>query len=174
MSTVDTKFYDKKKKTWFYLSGWILFFILAITGWLYYANMQLSQKIWEVNNNISQVESSMNSINQDTNIQLYSIYSRHKNFLERLETSSKIPSMVNHLKRIFTIHELQYDRFSYSNELVTIDISLETNDNGYAYEKVTSFLRNYRENEQALFDVEQVSEISWYDRMNFTAAFTLK
>lgn len=174
MSAVDTKFYDKKKKTWLYASWGILLLVAILTGGLYYYNMQLDSELWDLESDITQVETSIDSINQESDVQIYSIYSRHQDFLKRLEVNSKISSMVNHLKRTFTIHELQYDRFSYSNETVTIDLSLETNDSWYAYEKVTSFLRNYRENEQALFDVEQVSEISWYDRMSFTAVFTLK
>jgi hypothetical protein len=67
-----------------------------------------------------------------------------------------------------------YKGFSYANGQVMTQLSLETNDIGYAYEKVTKFLKNYRENEEALFTIDQISNFSGYDRMNFTADLTLK
>jgi len=174
MSAVDIKFYEKKKSQAFYAVLILLFIVIFLTIWLYYYSHTLEKSLEENQTTLAQLETSISDIQQDEKIQIYSIYKQNENVFRKLSNASKIPSMISHLKRVFAIQEVNYNGFSYNNEKVQMDLSLETNDSSYAYEKVTKFLNNYRANEEALFTIDQVSSFSWYDRMNFTVELTLK
>ncbi len=174
MSAVDIKFYEKKKSQMFYVAAALFFLVISITWGLYYYAYTLSNTLSENELTLQQVEKSISDIEQDENVQIYSTYSQNKVLFSNLAEGSKIPSMINHLKRVFAIQWVTYKGFSYANGQVMTQLSLETNDIGYAYEKVTKFLKNYRENEEALFTIDQISNFSGYDRMNFTADLTLK
>ncbi len=175
MSAVDTNFYEKKRARSFYVSLVLFFIVLATTLGLYLYTKNVEKNNIEVRSQISTLTSSIEEIEKDKNIQVYSIYSRHKELLDRLWEWSKIPSMIVHLKKIFDIHEIKYKWFAYSDGVVQTDLSLETNDSWYAFKKLWKFLTNYRAlDENALFDIEQIPNFTWYDRMNFSAQFKLK
>lgn len=174
MSAVDVKFYEKKKSQMFYISASLFLFVVILTGALYYYSYSLNNTIEENKTTLEQVQKSISDLEEDETMQIYSTYAQNQKLFSRLADGSKIPSMVNHLKRVFAIQWVSYEWFSYSDGKVQTDLSLETNDAGYAYEKVTKFLSNYRANEEALFTIDQISNFSGYDRMNFSADLTLK
>jgi len=174
MSAVDTSFYEKKKTQTFYLALWFLIFTLCATWGLYYYGNTLWEKIDENAANINQLETAISKIQEKEKVQIFSTYAQNETIFSDLSEKSKIPSMINHLIRIFNIQDIQYRWFNYSDGRAEVALSIETNDAWYAYEKVTKFLKTYRENEEARFDVAQISEFTWYDRMNFTADFILK
>lgn len=174
MSAVDIKFYEKKKSQMLYVAISLFILVAAITGALYYYSYTLSSTIQDNDLTLQQIEKSISDIEQDNQVEIYSIYAQNKALFSNLAEWSKIPSMVNHLKRVFAIQWVNYKWFSYSNGTVQTALSLETSDAWYAYEKVTKFLSNYRANQEALFTVDQISNFSGYDRINFTADFTLK
>ena len=175
MSAVDTKFYDKKKSTTFYVA--IVFFVLVVViSWgLFVYNSQLENKNLELTNNINQIEKSIQAVESDPNIQAYSIFEKNQVFLENLSKQSEIPSFVSHLRKYFSISWLESSGFSYSAWMVSVDLSAQTNDNGYAYQKVVSFLRDYNAlGEEALFETQFIPSFDGYDRVNFTGEFKLK
>lgn len=174
MSAVDVKFYEKKKSQMFYVSISLFLFVAILTGGLYYYSYTLSKTLQDNESTLQQVQSSISEIEEDQTMQIYSTYAQNKNLFLQLAEGSKIPSMVNHLKRVFAIQGVSYDGFSYSDGKVQTDVSLETNDAWYAYEKVTKFLSNYRANDEALFSIDQIPNFSGYDRMNFSVDLTLK
>jgi L-rhamnose mutarotase len=174
MSAVDTKFYEKKKSSTFYLAVWFLFLVLVITGGIFFYNSKLEELNWDFSKQIQQLNNSISIVEQDSNIQTYSIYEKNEKFLIKLWEQSNIPSFVSHLKKQFAIHGIDAKWFNYSQWTVTIDLSAQTNDNGYAYQKVVKFLRDYNELEDGLFLSDFVPNFDGYDRINFTGKFTLK
>lgn len=174
MSAVDIKFYEKKKSQTFYVAVVLLVLVIAITVGLHYYSYTQTATLQENKVTLEQVEKSILDIEQDEKVEIYSIYATNKQLFIKMAEASKIPVMVNHLKRVFTIQWVTYKWFAYNDGVAQIDLSLDTNDSGYAYEKVTKFLKNYRENEEALFTIDQISSFTWYDRMNFSADLTLK
>jgi hypothetical protein len=143
MSAVDTKFYEKKKSSAFYGALAFLLLVLAISAGLFVYNGQLQEQNTQLEAKILQIENSIKDLEQDPSVQAYSIYERHEAFLQKLSEQSKIPSFVSHLKKYFAIHGLEAKGFNYSQGTVRIDLSAQTNDSGYAYQKVVKFVREY-------------------------------
>ncbi|MCD5375082.1 hypothetical protein LR010_01355 [Candidatus Gracilibacteria bacterium] len=175
MLAVDTKFYEKKKSSTFYTAVGFLLLVLVLTGGMFFYNTQLDKQNTELETQITQLSTSIESLKLDPNIQTYSIYERHEAFLTKLAKESNIPSFVAHLKKYFAISGIDAKGFNYSQGVVSVSLSSQTNDNGYAYQKVVKFLRDYNNlGEEALFTAQFVPVFEGYDRINFKGEFKLK
>jgi hypothetical protein len=108
-------------------------------------NVQLEKQNLELEAQIQQLDTSITSVQQDPNIQAYSIYERHEVFLKRLAAQSKVTEFVSHLRKHFSIAGIDAKGFNYSDSMVSVGLSAQTNDNGYAYQKIVKFLRDYNE-----------------------------
>jgi hypothetical protein len=74
---------------------------------------------------------------------------------------SEIPLFVSHLKKQFTKYGIQAKGFAYdSKNGVSIELSAQTNESGYAYQKIVKFLREYALDENAIFSVGMISNFS--------------
>lgn len=174
MSAVDTKFYEKKKQRWLYISLWFLVFVVILTWGLLMYERKISNDLGALNQQISKIDTSIANIEADDQVQLYRMYQRNKWFFETLWYRSQVPLFITHLQKNFARYGLQVRGFDYRDASVSVDISTQTNESGYAYQKIIKFLREYAQDEKALFTLEQVDEFSGYDRINYRGTFNLK
>ena len=175
MAAVDTKFYEKKKQQTFYMSLGFLLWVIIGTLALYLYLGGIQTKTDELQTRLSWIETSISSIESNDQIQLYSMYQTHKTFFTKMGEVSEIPLFVSHLKKQFTKYGIQAKGFAYdSKNGVSIELSAQTNESGYAYQKIVKFLREYALDENAIFSVGMISNFSWYDRINYEGTFLLK
>lgn len=175
MSAVDTKFYEKKKWSTFYGAIVFLICIVAWTWALYFYWDSIAQANEDLNRTLTQIDNSISELQENPGVQIYSIYSQNKVFLNRLSESSDIPSHIAHLRKNIAIHDVSAKWYNYSDGIATLELSAETDENWYAYQKVVDFLTAYRSlDEEAIFNIESISNFTWYDRITFSAEFTLK
>lgn len=174
MSAVDTNYYKQKKESMFYLSLGFLIVVILVTGWLYaYFQSVVSQRD-DISTAINQIDTSISERLSNPNIQAYNVYEKNRGLLEKMSYESKITAFVNHLKKNFIKYSVSGEWFSYNNGLVSVAMSAETNDNGYAYEKVLKFIRWYETDEKAIFELEDISTFTWYDQIKFDGSYQLK
>lgn len=174
MSAIDTQFYKKKKSRVFWFSLWFLLFICLLTGILFFYNSLTLRNNTNVSAEIQKIHTSISEIEADHKIQVYKIYAQHKVFLEMLWENSKIPVFVAHLKKTFRKYALEATGFNYSWEGINLEVKWQTNDAGYAYEKIVKMLREYNTDAESLFRLEKVTSFIWYDTMTYTTEFRLK
>ncbi|NDK10168.1 hypothetical protein GW846_05325 [Candidatus Gracilibacteria bacterium] len=171
---VDTKFYKDKKSINFYLSlGFLAVVILATLG-LFFYNNSIDNNIVEMDAEIANLEKSIDDVQSDPLVMIYGIYSKHKSFLDEKSKQSQIPLFVSHLRKNFIKYSIDATGFSYSEGELTIELSNQTTDNGYAYEKVVKFLREYPQDEKSLFDIDDVESFEGYDKIGYSANFVLR
>lgn len=174
MSAVDTKFYEKKKSSTFYGSLVFLFIIIASSVGLYIYSNNIAQANSDMSATISQIDSSISQLWEDSSVQIYSIYTQNKVFLEELSERSNIPWHIAHLRRSLAASKISALWYSYSEWVAKMELSAQTDDDDYAYKKIVNFLESYRSDEKAIFEIESVSNFKGYDKMTFSAEFTLK
>lgn len=174
MKNVDSKFYEKKKTGTFYLALGFFIVVLLMTGGLHYYKMQIDEKNEVLSGKKQTITSSIKSLEEDPDIQIYSIYEANKTFFATQESYSQIPSFVNHFKKYFAKYDIDAKGFRYNNGEVTISLSSDTDDWGFAYQKIVTFIEEYTEAEAARFMPKQVNSFSGYDRIKYTGTFTLK
>lgn len=174
MSAVDSQFYQKKKKSTFYVGVGFLIFTLLITGALYFfvSSVQAeNQKIaWE----IEKFENSIAQEQENENVQVYSIYQKHKDLLETASERSEIPLFVSHLQKNFQKYGLTGKNFNYNDGTVLVNMESKTGDQLYAYQRIVNMLREYAQDEKALFEFWEVTSFSWHDQITYTLEFQLK
>lgn len=174
MAEIDAKYYGKKKSSTFYVAAVFLLLVICATGGLYFYKSQLEVQKTELDEKINTLSASVESIKNNPDIQTYSIYEVNKDFFTTLGEYSKIPTFVNHLKKYFAKYDIEAEGFNYDKGVVSINLSSSTNERGYSYQKIVTFIREYNENEAARFTPELVSSFIGHDRINYIWEFTLK
>lgn len=174
MSAVTTEFYKKKKKNTLLAALAFLFVILVLSGILYYLGYTLKKDNESLALREQELEKSISERKQEPNLKTYEMYEKNKILFQKSTNNSQISIFVNHLKKNLNKFLLRAEGFNYKDAQVTTKIISQTNDSGYAYEKVVRFLRNYQKDDKALFTLEKIEAFSGYDTIEFNITFRLK
>ncbi len=171
---VDTTFYKNKKSMNFYFAlGFLLIVILGTLG-LYFYNSNVIRTTSELESEISRIEKSIDEVQSDPLVTIYNVYSQNKKLLDTKALESQIPLFVSHLKKNFIKYWVEAKGFAYTWGEITTSLSNQTTDNGYAFEKVVRFLREYPQDEKALFDINMIESFEGYDRIWYETTFVLR
>ena len=135
MANLDAKFYEQKKQGTFYTAVWFFLIVVFLTGGLYFYKTKLVSQQDELQKKIEIISGSITDIENDPNIQIYSMYESNKLLFQKLDEYSQIPTFVAHLKKYFAKYDIEAKGFDYQNGSVTINLSSETNERGFAYQK---------------------------------------
>ncbi len=174
MSAVDSQFYQKKKNSTFYVGlGFLVFTILA-TGWLYLYTSSIKEENAQISEQIQTYNASIEAERSDENVQIYSIYEKHKGLLESTSKRSEIPLFVSHLKKNFQKYWVIWKGFDYNDGVVLVEMESKTGESEYAYQRIVKMLREYPLDEKALFEIWEVTTFSGHDQITYTAEFRLK
>ena len=84
MSAVDTKFYEKKKQRTFYVALGLVVFVVLSSVALYFYTQHISDSVQENQQETGLLQLSIDEISKEENIKIYSVYSQHKDLLEKL------------------------------------------------------------------------------------------
>lgn len=174
MADIDSKFYQKKKGSSFYIGIWFLVFTVLATAGLYFFTTSVAAENESLTADIADFETRITAERSDKNVQIYSIYEKHKWKLKEIEKQSEIPLFVSHLKKNFQKYGLEAQGFDYNDGVISVDLSSETGDSLYAYQKIVQMLREYALDEKALFELGEISSFSGHDEISYAAEFRLK
>lgn len=173
MSAVDTKFYEKKKNNLFF--GAVIFFIvmLALTLGVYIYNMKLQTELDQLRSEFTAVSEGLETAWKDEILQAYRLYERNKKILERKSCESHISSFVGHLKKNISKFWLQAEWFTYNKGKISTDISVVSDSDSKAYQKIVNFFTQYPEDDKAFFVLHPALKYGGYERIEFSQDFTL-
>lgn len=171
---IDSKFYKQKKSKSFYYAVGFLLFVILVTWALYAYNMMIVGGNTDLDTNITRLESSIKKLQDDEWVKAYSLYSANKNTFDKLSSASEVPSFVKEVKKTLTKYWLELSGFNYANGVVSVKVISESDTRSKSYEKIVKFLKNYRLEEKAIFDLESISWVTGQTKMNFTVNFVLK
>lgn len=174
MSTIDTKFYEKKKSTGFYISSSLLLLVALGTIFLYFYTLKIETNNQELSGTISNLTQSIEAIEENKLVQVYSSYINNKPLFDKLSAQSQIPLYVSHLKKNFTKYTIDGVGFVYTDGNITVELEAQTNDAWYAFEKTVKFLTEYAADEKSLFDIQEIESFDGYDTMKYTGEFKIK
>jgi len=171
---IDSKFYKQKKSRSFYYAIAFLVFVVLVTVWLYAYNMMILGQVKDLDDSIARLDTSIEKLNQDENIQVYSLYAWNKNTFDALAAQSQIPKFVKSVKKALAKNGLDLWGFSYSDGTVSVKITSESDSRSKGYEKIVKFLKTYREDEESIFDLESITRVAGQDKIAFDAKFVVK
>lgn len=161
------------------VSIWAIIFLIlvtAITALLFWANYYF----WLENEDLTQktqtLQTSIDWLNKNKNIKVAQLLKNYKWELEKLERNSDIVAYMDHLTDISRKYKLSFTWFSMRDwelktEVEARKIDLKSSETP-AYKKVAEFIKWYREDENALFDLKFINTFEWMNEIKF--AITLK
>ncbi len=169
----------KKTRSPYITSVSFLVFILVITFWLNFYNNSIKDFNSEKENSITWLKNIIEGYKNNEELNVYSLIQTSKNYLDKLHYNSKITDFLTHMNYIKEKYDLDFRWFVFNWEVISTSVMIESDeysDTNYklAYQKVVDFISKYREDHDALFELEFVDRIVWYDEMKFDVDFKIK
>lgn len=164
------------KKSWLGITFPIilLIFVVFIAIWLYWYNYFFELKNQKLETRISYKNEEINKIKEDKNIQVYSLILDNKKTLDKLENNSDISKFIDGLIYIKNNYYLRLEWFNYSNWTVTTKATVDSERVWNAYVVVSSFIKKYRKDEKAIFDLSFIPKIVWNSDIFFNLKLEVK
>lgn len=158
------------------LKFWYIFLFISvlIVSWLSGFNYILESKISGLEEKIGQYDLSIKEKQKDKNIQVYNLLKENKKVIEDLGKKSQINKFIYHLRETQNTYGVSFKWFNYSNWVVTSTAFIPFNTDMTAANRVSYFIKNYREDKAALFDLDFINTFNWFDSMTFNVSLKLK
>ena len=173
--SVDRDFYLKKKDKNMLFSIIFFIFIIVITLAIFFYNKILTSDIGEITQSLETKKNSIEEIKEDSNIQVKELLDINANAIDNLEKKTKVLDFIYHVKYISAKYDILFSAFNYANERVSLDAVIKTAEDGTpAYEKLRSFIADYRIDEDAKFQLDFISRFVGQKRISFHTDFIIK
>lgn len=127
----------------------------------------LEEKIWKYNNSIRELQ-------KDRHIQAYTLLEENKKIIESLEKKSKINDFIYNIRELQTTYLINFKWFNYSNWIIALSAYAPFDINSTAANRVSYFIKNYREDKNSLFDLDFINTFNWNDTITFNVNLKLK
>lgn len=163
-----------KKKKKYMISMIFLVSVLVLTIGLYFYNNMLKSDIAKLKIDITTLDSNIKEVQNNKKIQIYTLLELNDSVIRSYKLMNKVSQYINHLKYIESEYNIKFKWFSLNNLELSTGIEAVSDDNGIAYQKTRDFLKNYKIDKNALFDLEFVNQITWMDNMKFKVNFKIK
>ena len=161
-------------KKYYYVSIGFFLLIVLFTAIMFFLNKKMDEQIMTLNTKLETIEYSIETHKSDEKMQMYELLKLNQPKLELLKYYSQIPTFIDHMKFIAEKYNIQLSGFSYSNGSVTSSVLTETDEGWVAYKKTTNFIKKYREDDKALFDLWFVSPLQGHSNQKFSINLDLK
>lgn len=170
----DIKVLNEKSRSAYFSSTLFLFIVVLATIVLYFYNNHLKTSIEEIQTSITTIDSSINEVENDKNIQIYRLIELNKSVISSYESMNKVTKYINHMNVIKGKYNLEFDWFDLSKWVITTNIKTTSNDEWLAYQKTRDFISKYRQDTKALFNLGFVTSVEWMDEIKFKVNFKIK
>jgi hypothetical protein len=137
-------------------------------------NNSIQKDIEKLKNNISWFETSIKEVESDKKLQIYSLLELNSSVIKSYKSMNNITRYINHMNVIQAKYDLLFKWFTLNNWELLTNIEIVSDDKAIAYQKTRDFLKNYRTDSKALFDLQFVNTIEWMDNMKFKWYFKIK
>ena len=166
---------DKKQKSNLLIVGYgFLVISIAIVIVLFFVNLYLDKDIENIQSDISKYDTSIKKLQENREIQVYNLLDENKKIISDLEKKSQINKFIYHLREYQSPGSFVFKWFDYSNWMVSTSVYVPFNSDILASSRVSMFIKNYREDKKALFNLEFINTFNWFDSMTFYINLKLK
>lgn len=152
-----------------------LFIVILITIGFATYNFFLEKEIVKIEAKIQTHKTLVKELEGQKKVYVYSLLKLHKQTLAKMDERSNITKFIDHIDTMKEFYNVEMRGFNMSNGTITSKVKFTSNDTGIAYKSAVRFISDYRKDENALLDLEFISNISGSgDDMKFPVLFTLK
>ena len=156
------------------LSISFLIIVILSTWFMHFYNSIITKNIEEIKTNITSIEWNISEVKKDKNLQIFSLLEDNKSILNSYKLMNNISKYINHLNVIQAKYDLKFTWFSLNNWVLNSSIEFVSDDNWIAFQKARDFIKNYRMDKKALFELDFINQIQWMDKIKFNVSFKIK
>jgi hypothetical protein len=164
----------KQKNKLFVIWYGFLALSIIIVVWLFLFNSYFENKIQNLEENIWKYNTSIKKLQENRSVQVYTLLEENKKLVESLEKKSKINNFIYNIRELQTAYTIIFKWFNYSNWIISTSVFVPFNINMTAANRVSYFIKSYREDKNSLFDLDFINTFNWNDNMTFNVNFKLK
>lgn len=162
-----------KKKT--YTTSLIFFIVVVVfTLSIYFFNSYIEGKVENIKSEINSIEKSISEVEQNEKLQVYSLLEINKELISSYNKMNNITKYINHMNVIWWKYDLNLLGFNLSEGEIITNINVLSDNKWIAYEKTRDFIKNYRNDEKALFNLWFINSVEWMDDMSFKVTLKIK
>ncbi len=176
IETMETKTSEsilKKKPN--NLNSIVFFAVVVIVTWgLFGYNTYLGKQIADNQTQLDGLQQSIREVTRDPDMQAYIAIKQHAWVLETLTKHSHVTKYIQHISQIAGKYGVNMRKYSQTWDKIRVDTIAEWNDSITAAAKSSTLIRDYRNDDTALFELWVVSSLSGYDSVKFGLNFTIQ
>ncbi|QFR38761.1 hypothetical protein A9Q91_00820 [Candidatus Gracilibacteria bacterium 28_42_T64] len=165
----------KKATNPYFSSLLFLVLVLVLTGAITFYNSILEKETLELRAQTQLYDQNIAEIEKEKKIQIFALLQANKKTMNSLEGRSQITKIINHIDFIQEKYHIRLIGFNLSSGKLETKALVESNETGIAYQKVGHFVKEYRKDSEALFELGFVDHVSGGENsMKFNVSFSLK
>lgn len=154
-----------------------LIFTIVLGLWLFGINYSISSSNEKLQEEINMTNTAIENFRKDKKIQVVELLENYKSDILKYEKNSDLVKYIEHMEEIEKKYKLSFSGFSFSeweikSEILVRKIDVKWEDD--AYLKVSKFIKNYREDENSLFELKFINSFEWMNDIKFNVNFKIK
>ncbi|EKD66648.1 MAG: hypothetical protein ACD_49C00026G0023 [uncultured bacterium (gcode 4)] len=165
-----------KGKSWVYLTISAILFTLVIIAsiYLYVSNLNLWRSIEKAKTDIVGFQDQITKLEDNSEIVAYNTVKSAMPEIEKNILASQAYIYIDELKLISKKYSLDFSGFSYQDWKISTSAVASLTKEKDAVEKISRFIKDYRDENKNMFVLNPVSNISWdYLKRSFEISFNL-
>lgn len=154
-----------------------LIFVFVVTVWLYAYNYYLTNENSNLSTEKDGLTTAISSKKEDKNIQVFDLLKKSSFSISKMELNNKVVTYIEHLADISKKYGLNFSGFSLNNGEIKTEVTarkIAIRWNAQTYEKISKFIKEYKEDEERLFDLDFINSFEWMDEMKFSVNFKIR
>jgi len=151
-----------------------LMVVLIITVSLHFYNYYVWNEVEKIKTNISSIDAKISDVEKDKRLKIYSLLELNKELINSYDKMNDITKYINHMNVIASKYKLKFSGFNLVKWEITSNVSIVSDNDWIAYQRVKDFISKYRIDKKALFDLKFINSVEWMDDMKFKVNFKVK
>lgn len=164
----------KKDKIPYFWSMSFLVLVILMTISLFLYNWSIVKDNSQLRTKVLELDSSILNIEKEDSFKVFSLIKSNRDTIDWLIERTKIVKYINHMQKIWEDYDLLFRWFKLSWLNLETWIILKSDWEWLAYKKLVNFIDNYRKDKDALFNLNFINRVSWYENIKINLNFSIK
>lgn len=152
--------------------------VILLSLGFFITNITFEKSINSLQEEISQMQNNIDAIKRDNtkkDFQVYDSLSYYYSNFKKMEQNNRVVEYIDHLNKVWRQKSLSFSGFSMNNWEIKSNVSVRaTSLSKHPYERISDFIKEYRNDPEALFDLNFIKSFDWMDEMKFAVDFKIK
>jgi hypothetical protein len=156
------------------ISSIVLAVVVIVTITLKLYTHSIVEENNKMDEQISEMRKEISEIKKDKLVSISEAVNANRNIIETKEKVSEIPKYYYSMKNLAKNYDLKVEGFNYEKGVINTQVTVKSDNEKTAQEKISTFLSEYRKTENAIFDVAFTRTFKGDDEIEFSLELKVK